>query len=351
MKVTVVVCNFNGEEHLPPCLAALARMRGEVVETIVVDNASTDRSRELLGRDYPGVRVLSLDVNGGPCAARNAGLRAARTRFVLAVDNDAVVGEDTLLKLVAAQEATGAALVQPRSVLASEPSRVHYDGGALHYVGLISLRNFYRPLAEVEGRGVVDVDCAIALCLLVDRDALLEVGGWDERFFILFEDNDLSYRLRSRGERIVSVEDALVEHRAGTAGISYREGPDYPASRVFLHARNRWLFLAKNHAARTLLVSAPGLLLYEAAGLLFACASGHPWAWARGKWAALRMLGGLAGERRRVQAARLTSDRELLRGGPLTVTPSVLASAGKRRLFALLDAGLQLWWHWTRALV
>ena len=61
MSVTVVVCNYNGEEHLPLCLDALSVMRGDVAEIIVVDNASTDRSRELLQRDYPGVRALLLD--------------------------------------------------------------------------------------------------------------------------------------------------------------------------------------------------------------------------------------------------------------------------------------------------
>lgn len=348
MSVTVVVCNYNGEEHLPVCLAALARMRGEVAETIVVDNASTDGSRALLARDFPGVRVLALPTNDGPSAARNAGMRAAKTPLVLAVDNDAVLGEDTLEKLLAAQEATGAALVQPRSVLDSEPERVHYDGGELHYAGLIALRNFYRPLSLAEGQGVVDVGCAIALCLLVEREKVLELGGYDERYFILFEDNDLSYRLRSVGERIVSVEDALVRHRAGTAGISFREGPSYPARRVFLHARNRWVFLAKNHSASTLFFSTPGLALYELFGLAFACASGHPLAWLRGKSAALRMLPGLRQDRRRIQRARRVEDRELLCGGPLTVTPAVAESLWKARTLRLVDDLLELGWTVAR---
>ena len=348
MSVTVVVCNYNGEEHLPVCLAALARMRGEVAETIVVDNASCDGSRELVARDFPEVRLLALDRNDGPSAARNAGMRAARTRLVLALDNDAVVAEDTLERLLAAQRETGAALVQPRSVLDAEPTRVHYDGGELHYAGMIALRNFYRPLVEAEGQGTLEVGCAIALCLLVDREKVLAAGGYDERYFILFEDNDLSFRLRARGERVVSVEDAVVRHRAGTEGLSFREGPHYPARRVFLHARNRWVFLAKNHQAGTLLLSLPGLLLYEALACAFAVGSGHPLAWLRGKCVALALLPGLREERRAFQKARVVEDRELLCGGPLTVTPAVLASPFKGRTLRLVDDALELLWRLVR---
>jgi len=351
MSVTVVVCNYNGEEHLPACLGALRAMRGEVVETILVDNASTDGGLALVARDFPEVRVVQTGRNGGPCLARNVGLREAGTALVLALDNDAVVAPDTLERLLAARAATGAAVVQPRSVFDAEPDRVHYDGGALSYLGLIRLRNFYVPLAEAQGAGVVEVDCAISLCLLVDRARLLALGGYDERYFILFEDSDLSYRLRSAGERIVSVEDALVRHRAGTPGISFREGPRYPERRVFLHARNRWVYLAKNHALRTLIVSLPGLALYEALGLAFALASGHPLAWLRGKLAALGMLAGLRADRRRVQAARVVGDRDLLVGGPLTLTPAVVASDAKRTLLLAVDGLLRSWWALARRVV
>ncbi len=351
MSVTAVVCNYNGEEHLPACHDALAQMRGDVVETIVVDNLSTDRSLEILARDYPHVRVVQVGYNAGPCVARNVGMRESRTRWVLALDNDAVVCAETLEKLEAARDATDAVIVQPRSVFDHEPDRVHYDGGDFHYAGLIRLRNFYTPLAEATGEGTIDVNCAISMCLLLDRDAILEIGGYDERYFILFEDYDLSYRLRSAGRRIVSVEDTIVRHRAGTPGISYREGPKYPATRVFYHSRNRWVFLAKNHQLRTLIVTAPGWLGYEFVGLLFALANGHPWAWMRGKFAAVQMIFGLGADRRAVQSVRKLRDRELLVGGPLTVTPAVAANPAKARLLRLVNALLGGIWTVTRPLL
>lgn len=349
--VSVVVVNWNGERYLDSCLASVATLEGGVEEVLVVDNASTDGSLAFLRERHPSVRVVRLDRNEGPARARNVGMRAAANRWVLALDNDAVLAPDVLDKLAgAAASAPGIAIVQPRSVFHTEPGRVHYDGGGFHYAGLISLRNFYQPVAQAEGRGTLDVDCAVAVALLVDRDAVLEAGGYDEDYFILFEDLDLSYRLRALGGRIVSVEDAVVLHQGGTPGISFREGPSYPGSRVYYHARNRWLFVAKDYRVRTILVALPGLFLYETIWFGFAVLSGGFGAWLRGKWRFLGLLPSVLEKRRAFQAIRRVPDRDLLVGGPLTVTPAVGSSAWKRAVLGALDLSLRAWWSIARIL-
>lgn len=349
--ISAVVCNFNGEGYLPECLDALLALSGELDQILVVDNGSTDRSLELLARDYPTVEVLALGVNGGPGTARNAGMRAARNQWVLAVDNDAVLERDVLGKLRAAlEDDAGAILAQPRSVSHADPSTVHYDGANFHYVGLFALRNFWRPLEQAEGRGTLPVDGLVSICALLDRDVVLEQGGYDEDFFILFEDFDLSLRLRIAGYRILSVEDALVLHNAGTPGISFRND-EYPRRRAFYHSRNRWILLAKNHAWWTLLLSLPGLAVYELAWLVFVVKSGHLGVHLRGKWVFLRDLPTALRKRRRIQAARRTPDRDLLVGGPLTLSPQLVAKPVAARLAGVLDASLRLWWAIVRPLV
>ena len=346
--VSAVVVYYQGERHLPACLDALLAQDAPLDEVLVVDNGSTDASLGLLAERYPSVRVVELGENAGPARARNVGMREARNRWVLAVDNDAVLAPDVLSRLLAAAALhPEAAILQPRSVFDHEPGRVHYDGGAPHFAGLIRLRNFYVPIERAEGQGVVPVDVAVSVCLLVDSLALLDLGGYDPSFFILFEDLDLSYRLRLAGWSILSVEDAIVRHRAGTPGVSFREGRHYPARRVYYHARNRWLFLLKCLRWRTLLVSSPALLLYEAAGFAFALRHGALLAWASGKLAVLRGAAALAERRAAVQSTRVLADRELLVGGPLTLTPDVAKSARAARLGGLLDAALCRWWSWV----
>lgn len=343
--VSAVICNYNGEGYLPACLDSLLALDPAPAEILVVDNESTDGSLGVLRERYPQVTCLSMGRNAGPAAARNAGMRAARFPWVLALDNDVTLPASALGDLVAAAEAhPEAVLLQPRSVFAGDRERVHYDGGALHYAGLIALRNFYTPLAGAQGSGTVEVDAIVSLCLLVDARAVLGAGGYDERYFILFEDLDLSYRLRSEGRRLYCVEDTVCVHDEGTAGISFREGPRYPARRVRLHSRNRWMYLAKCYSALGLLRAAPGLGVYELAQLGFALQQRAFWAYCLGKWDFLCSLPGSWSLRRGVQRRRQRSDRDLLVDGPLTLTPAVAASPGKARVARILNRTLAALW-------
>ena len=348
-SISAVVCNYNGMAYLERCLQALVDLGEQLAEIVVVDNLSTDGGREFIKKRFPNVRLIEMEDNGGPAKARNRGYAEARHRWVLTLDNDAIVTPGMLERLVeAAQDERRPVILQPRSVFAAEPDRVHYDGGFLHYAGLICLRNFYTPVAEAEGQGIEPVDVAIAVCLLMDKERILELGGYDERYFILFEDLDLSMRLRRVGETILSVEDAIVLHDEGTAGISFRDGPSYPKQRVFFHSRNRWLYLLRCHRLRTLFVSAPGLLLYEGFWLAFAVKQGALGAWIRGKWAFVRLLPESLEKRRFLRSHAQRSDRTLLQGGPLTVTPAVARGGWMKRAVGLLDGGLRAWWGLAR---
>jgi GT2 family glycosyltransferase len=345
--ISAVVCNYNGETYLDACLDSLVALGDQLDEIIVVDNGSTDRSLEIVRERFPMVRLLMLANNGGPCVARNAGMRAARNRFVLAVDNDAVLLDTTLSQLKEALEAAPDAIAaQPRSVYADDPGRVHYNGGAFHYVGLYSLRNFGVPIAEAVGQGVLEVDGLIAICILFDKLAYLSVGGYDEDFFILFEDFDLSMRLRIAGFSLLAVEDALVLHRGGTPGISFR-GDEYPKFRAFYHSRNRWLLLYKNYSVRTLFAALPGICVYELAWMIFALRGGHLRVHFAGKIDFFKALGKARARRRDVQASRRLPDCDLLVGGPVTFSPQLVEKPTARRLAHALDRTLRAIWRVT----
>jgi GT2 family glycosyltransferase len=105
---TVIVVNWNGASLLPDCLDGLARQRGDVAfETWVVDNASTDESRELLRTRYPQVRVLESDVNRGFAGGNNFALREVTTPFAVLLNNDAVPEPDWLQNLLAPMREPG----------------------------------------------------------------------------------------------------------------------------------------------------------------------------------------------------------------------------------------------------
>jgi GT2 family glycosyltransferase len=351
--VSAVVVNHQGLACLFDCLAALLASEPPPAEVIVVDSGSTDGAPKLVRERFPSVRVIELGANLGPAAARNRGLREARHERVLTIDNDVVVRRGTLAALTQAlDENPRAAAVQSRSLVAHEPSRIHYDGGGFHYSGVLVLRNFYGALADAAPTpgGSAHVDAIVALCVLQERTRVLAVGGYDEVMSILFEDNDLSFRLRASGEELLVCEREPCLHGSGTAGTSFRQGA-YPARRVFLHTRNRRMFLFANLRARTLLLAAPGLVVYELFWFAFALSRGRFGSWCAGTWAFVRALPHVLARRRLLAARRTVGDRDLLQGGPLTLSPQLAATGRKPFGARLLDALLCGWWSLVRGLV
>lgn len=360
--ISAVVVNYQGEAYLEACIRSLKEQTVPPDEIVVVENASTDGSLNVLNSLFRDVVLLRMKENVGACTARNVGMRGAKYRFVLLVDNDVVLEPNVLERLRAEMAARpDAVMAQPRSVYESDPSRIHYDGGDIHYAGLISLHHFGAERSRVapthgsedagahDGPRVEEIDVAISLCLLVDKKEVIDAGGFDEAFFILFEDLDLSHRLRLAGHTILRVGDAIVRHDAGTAGISFREDTEYPARRVFFHSRNRWLYMVKCHRLWTLVVAAPGIFVYECAWLLFAVREGNLGAWFRGKGAFFRCFGEARRKRRGVQKRRRIGDRALLVGGPLTLSPNMAASRGGAA--RMLDGVLRAYWSVCRLLV
>lgn len=347
--ISAVVVNYNGEAYLEACLRSLQAQTVPLDEIVVVENASTDGSLNVLNTHFRDVELVRMTSNVGPCIARNVGMRAAQYRFILLVDNDVVLEPNVVERLRdELARRPDAVMAQPRSVFKSDPGRIHYDGGKLHYAGLISLYHFGEVDRREQIPPVEEIDVAISLCLLLDKKEIIEAGGFDEAFFILFEDLDLSHRLRLAGHTILKVNDALALHDDGTAGISFREEKaDYPARRVFFHSRNRWLYMTKCFRLWTLLVALPGILVYEAAWLLFALKEGNAGAWLKGKYAFLRAFREARRKRRWVQRRRKIGDRALLVGGPLTLSPNLASSRGLGA--RLLDGVLRAWWglcHW-----
>ena len=340
LDVSVIVVNHNGADYLDSCLEAI--YRAEPAEVLLVDSGSTDGAHETAAVRWP-LRLLELEGNLGPSAARNLGMREAEHEFVVLIDNDVEVCGDGLAELVEALRGDEKlALVQARSVLGDEDGVVHYDGGRFHFAGLIALRNWYVPQAEAiarTGAGLADSDVAVSLCCAGRRELLLEAGGFDESMFILFEDLALSYALKMRGYRIAVDGRTPCIHKGGTKGLSTRgKGGGYAARRSFLHSRNRWIFLLTHYRKRALLLFAPGFVAYGCVHLAFVLAKGHLGSWLRGKGALWSMRKQLRARRAVVQRGRVLSDGALLGAPALTVNPG-LAEGGLR---AFVRKGLDL---------
>jgi GT2 family glycosyltransferase len=237
--ISVAIPNWNGLAWLEPCLNALAG--GELVpaEVIVVDNGSTDGSREYLDAAHPEVRLLPLGRNTGFAHAANLGLAAASHELVALVNTDVIVTEDWLARM--ARALTGdprAASVACKMLSLQEPSIVYDAGDVLRRDGVCEQRGrFGLDDGRWDDAGLVFGACAGAA--LYRREVALSLGGFDERYFAYLEDVDLSLRLSLAGWSC-RYEPAVAMHAGGAAS------QNLPGGHASLVTRNTVLLVAKS---------------------------------------------------------------------------------------------------------
>jgi GT2 family glycosyltransferase/glycosyltransferase involved in cell wall biosynthesis len=357
IQPVAIVVNFNGGERILNTIRALSSASAPPSRIILVDNASTDGSREQVCAEFPGVELLAMNGNIGLAAARNVGLRHAGSGPVLLVDGDVYVTDQCIEILQRSMLQAGAAVACPRVVFHPDLDLIQCDGAAAHFVGTMSLRHANLPLTsrtafETQPRPV-QVGACIGACILVDRDAVLDAGGFDERYVFYFEDLEFSLRMRALGHTILCVPDAVVHHDRGrgTPGLSYRGQGTYPHRRAYLTMRHRLLTMITHYRLRTLLILAPALLVYEAATLVFVLKNGwiRPWmeAWL---WQA-RNFADIRRRRRIMQSRRVIPDRLLLAGGALPLAQGVAEQPVASAAVLALSFCLNLYWRLVRRLV
>jgi GT2 family glycosyltransferase len=295
-EISVVVVNYNGRHWLESCLSALEDHGASATEIILVDNQSTDGSPEWVRERFRHVRVHEAGSNLGFAGGNNAGARLARGEFLAFLNNDTIAEPGWLGALRRALSADPAAgLATSKIVYIHDPSIVDSAGdGYLRAGG--AFKHFHGESAAVAG-DPREVFGACGAAFMIRRDLFLQLGGFDEDFFMVYEDVDLSFRARLRGYRCVYVADAVVRH-AGSASL----GPLSPSA-VFLGQRNlEWTYL-KNMPLPLLLRSLPSHVLYDTAAAFRFASAGLLGAFLRAKWAAVaglpRVLKKRAGEQRR----------------------------------------------------
>ena len=240
-RATVVVVNLNGKRFLETCLRALEAQEVEGgIEVILVDNASTDGSRDFVADAFPGVRVLAAPRNLGFAAGNNLGIRAAQGEHVVLLNNDTRPDPGWLAALVTAAESGGrVGAVTSKLVFMDRHGVIQNAGGVLLSDG----SGADRGSGEAD-RGQYDrpeeVFGACGGAVLLARAMLADVGLFDERFFAYYEDTDLSWRMRLRGWRVLYEPRARVEHVH--SGTSVEWSPFF----VFHADRNRLFMLLKN---------------------------------------------------------------------------------------------------------
>ena len=243
--VSVVIPNFNGAAYLGSCLASVAGQSFGDYEVLVVDNASTDGSVDVVTRALPDARLLRQDHNLGFAAAVNAGIAAAQGRWVAVLNNDTEVSRSWLSHCVAATERhPDAAFFACRVLEHARPGIVYSAGDCFLRAGI----GYRRGQGLADGASYdleAEIFSAGGCAALYRKSALEEAGGFDDRFFAYLEDVELGLRLQTLGRIGYYVPEArLLHHGAATSG------GEFSPLAVRLRTRNALLLPIKSLPVR-----------------------------------------------------------------------------------------------------
>jgi GT2 family glycosyltransferase len=241
-KIIACILNWNNIEDTLECLESVLQSDYPALTVWLVDNGSDEDPTELVARRYPSVRVLRLDTNNGYGGGNNIALQRALAEdatFVLLLNNDVVVAPDMVRRLVDALETNpDIGMATPRVFFYDRRHEVYWDGGTI---------DWSRGDVAHESRGLPTRDGLIlsewldGTSLFVRASVVRQVGLFDDRYFLYYEDAEWSTRARRAGWLIAVVPNASCWHK-----VSRSTGGTMNPRVSYYYTRNRYLYFTSN---------------------------------------------------------------------------------------------------------
>jgi GT2 family glycosyltransferase len=290
IDLSIVIVNYNGGDLLLRCLASIEQHPPPgSYEVIVVENASTDGSGEKVAAGHPSVQLVRNSTNLGLSRAFNQGLRVARGRAVLSLDNDTRVQSGALATLLSALHASpeigavGARMLNPD--LTPQKTARRFPSALNGIFGRRSLVTRWFPDNAISRRYLMDdsldsstpreVDWLSTAALMVPREVVTTVGGLDEGFFVYWVDADWCARIRRAGWKVLEIPSAQVIH---DENLKRGRRSKRSARMVIDFHRGAYRYYRRNHATAPL----SPMAAIAFAGLTIRAASLIAWDYLRG---------------------------------------------------------------------
>lgn len=315
-EVTAVVLNYNGLQFFDSCLTSLLTQTHKSMKVLLVDNGSTDASVAHVRAAYPEVKILETGSNLGYALGNNLGALNTDSPLVIFVNNDAEL-EPTAVQRLRDAIASKPEIVACQPKILNRESRHVFDyaggsGGFIDFFGYPFCRGRIFQELEVDSgqyNDTTQVFWASGAALMVKRGPFLDVGGFDDGFFLQMEEIDFCWRARLMGWEVWVVPDAIACHSGG--GTLRQFSP----RKTLYNVRNNLVMLVKNLSLSRLTFVLPSRFALDALALLHFAMQGE-WgqvrSFAMGYVGLLSMLRRALQSRHGIQARRHIAEREIL---------------------------------------
>lgn len=263
-KVFIIILNFNGKKDTLDCLETIRELviKDWELGVIVVDNNSRDGSVKAIKKKFPSVIIIENKRNLGFSEGNNCGLRYALKNdadYCLVLNNDTFVEKNLLIQLIkAAKKEKKNGILSPKIYFApgfeyhknryqkSERGKViWYAGGLMDWRNILASHRGVDEVDKGQYQQTQETEFCTGCCFLIKKEVLEKVGLFDKKYFLYWEDNDLSQRAKKAGFKCLFVPQAIIWHK--NAGSS-RSGS--PLQDYYL-TRNRLLFALKFASLRS----------------------------------------------------------------------------------------------------
>ncbi|HEX9252500.1 MAG TPA: glycosyltransferase, partial [Ignavibacteriaceae bacterium] len=268
MDLSIIIVNYNVKEFLQNLVHSIEKASSNLTkEIIIVDNASDDDSVDFIKEKFPQVKLIANQTNLGFGKANNIGLNQATGKYILLINPDTLVAEDTFEKMIKFFESNlsaglaGCKILNPDGTL-QLACRRSFPGPWTSFTKVIGLSNLFPNskifarynLTYLDENKSYEVDAISGSFMMMRKEVYQKVGGFDEQFFMYGEDLDLCYRIQKAGFKVFYVHYTQIIHYKGES--TKRSSID--ETKVFYSAMH--LFV-KKHLSSSLLV---GLILRSA---------------------------------------------------------------------------------------
>ncbi len=244
--VAVILVNYKGKADTLECLDSLRQDDYPNKRVLVVDNGSNDDSAAVIRQRFPEVEVLETGANLGFGGGNNVGIRRALDAgadYVFLLNNDTTVEPDALTALVQAAEATPRyGLLTPLILYYDHPEDAWFAGSWLDLrYGKVGHQN--EPIPNRDA-APIPLPWATGCAMLIQAEVIRAIEGFDERYFLYWEDVDLSLRIRELGHELALVPQARIYHKVSrSVGLTSR-------SAVYYMVRNNLLLQSRHGKSR-----------------------------------------------------------------------------------------------------
>ncbi|OIO17253.1 glycosyl transferase family 2 [Candidatus Kuenenbacteria bacterium CG11_big_fil_rev_8_21_14_0_20_37_9] len=259
MKLSIIIVSYNVRDLLKKCLESIFRYIKNIdFEVIVIDNASSDGSAAMVGREFLTVNLIANKKNLGFASANNQGIARVRGKYILILNDDTELIDNSLEKLIGLMEKNnnwaimGCKLLnQDGSLQASVRRFPHFFDQLLVLLKLHHLPSFKRDLENYmctvfDYGQTQEVEQIMGACMLIRKEIFDKIGSFDEKYFYWFEEVDLCKRAANVGLKVIYTPQAQIIHHGGASfnQINWHKQIiwNHSVCRYFLKHGKKWQF-------------------------------------------------------------------------------------------------------------